>query len=57
MERFQSAKPETQEKIKNFFRENRDRMMNMAEEDRGNFIRSSVDKFYADEKAGSSGKP
>ena len=56
MERFQSAKPETQEKIKNFFRENRDRMMNMAEEDRGNFIRSSVDKFYSEEKAGSSGK-
>ena len=57
MERFQNSKPETQEKIKNFFRENRDRMMNMAEEDRGNFIRSSVDKFYSEEKAGSSGKP
>lgn len=58
IERFQSMSQEAQEKVRNLFREGRDKMMNMSEDDRRNYIRSNVEKIYAEDqqrRGGSSG--
>ncbi len=55
IERFKALSPETQEKVKNFFRENRDKVMGMSDDDRRDFIRSNVDKIAAEDNPNKSG--
>jgi hypothetical protein len=57
--RFQAMSPEGQEKMKNFFRENRDKFMGMNEDDRRNFIRSNAEKIINEDqqRKGGGGKP
>ncbi|MBL9115654.1 MAG: hypothetical protein JNJ83_11660 [Verrucomicrobiaceae bacterium] len=59
MDKFQRMSPEAQEKMRNFFRDNRDRFMSMNEDDRRNFIRSSFDKVYNEDqqRSGGNGAP
>ena len=45
IERFQAMSPEAQDKVKNFFRENRDKFMGMNEDDRRNINRSNDEKI------------
>jgi len=53
IERFQSMSPEAQEKVRNIFREGgREKMMNMSEDDRRNYIRSQVEKIHAEDQQG-----
>ncbi len=50
IERFQSMSQEAQEKVRNLFRDSREKLMNMSEDDRRNYIRSNVEKIYAEDQ-------
>ena len=55
MDRFNSMSPEAQEKVKNLFREGREKIMSMNEDDRRTYIRSQVEKIAADDAKGNKG--
>jgi hypothetical protein len=55
IDKFSSLSPESQEKMKSFFRDNRDKFMNMSEDDRRNFIKSNFEKVYNEDQQRRSG--